>query len=174
MKPERTRRLWPPLLVTIASIAILIGCIPIPAFNHHAGPGPRPDRLIGKRPTSDKPLAIGRSTLANVEVLFGRNVFDTPDTVYVHRYSVISYYIVSICGVLDLGTDDRWLVIRFGPDGTIADYDTYSSEEAVRKALGGNFQRHRPTTQELEDAREYWTQRRAAATKRATQPAPSR
>jgi hypothetical protein len=127
--------------IIVVAVVLLIGCIPLPGLFNNADGGPRPESRIGKRVTSDKPLAVGRSTLQDVRRVLHAPRYESPDgRVIAYEYQVVAGYLLW-CGFMpEELSSDRFLLLKFNDAGRLAGFDVYSDQEKMLRDAGPGLQ----------------------------------
>ena len=131
MNPKLKRLALPIALVGVGTFA-LIGCIPLPGDFRNEDGGPRPEERIGKA-GSERPLALGHSTLDRVVAVLGPWSEATADErVVSYRYRVrTGTLVLPLCFMAETTTGYRHLVLRFGDSGALESFKVYRNADAI-------------------------------------------
>ena len=138
MNRKRVVQLSVPAGLIGIGVALHTGCIPLPIETDVFNGRPRLHKEIGAA-DSEKPVRVGRTDRVGVESAFGRPDYESTDsTAMVYEYSVSTWQMFFPLCFMSLGmnAEDRFLLLRFGPDGTLASYDVHKSLDALRRKSG--------------------------------------
>lgn len=126
----RRARITLPLLLGLAGVALLVGCVPIPVFRRDGGEK-RPESHIGPA-GSHKPVQLGRATRDDVVRVLGRPETDAGSAnALVYSYGINTIFWFPCYRQFN----DRHLRLEFGDDGSLRDYKVFKSWEEARRPL---------------------------------------